>query len=135
MTENQSEHHQATSSPQRDMVERNERYTSHALVEVRKYKWFPFFVHSAVLLDISHGGCKMEFTAEVPVKAGDQYWISIPLSPLGIFSPSRLECLFECRWFDKERYRMGGVFMNLVKNDKQTIDQVIETLKDKGFLR
>ena len=117
-----------------NLQQRENRYPSHALVELRKYKHLPFFVHSAVLLDISLGGFKIEFTGEVAAKPGDNYWLNIPLTPLGIYAPNRLLCRGECRWFDEKRFRVGGVFMQLTKSDHNIIEQVVETLKKRGAL-
>lgn len=113
---------------------REGRYTSHALVELRKYKILPFKIHSAVLLDISPGGFKVEFTADITVQPGDQFWINIPLAPLGIYAPARLMCRGECRWFDGHRYRVGGVFMQLSNTERHIIDQVIDVLRQRGIL-
>ena len=101
---------------------------------MRRFRHLPFGVHSAVLLDISLGGFKFEFTGEVVTKPGAAFWISIPLTPLGIFAPSRLLIKGECRWFDQKRYRVGGVFMTLTKTDRHIIDQVIDRLKERGGL-
>ena len=120
---------------QTDSLEnRPQRVTSHALVEVRRFKHFPFGCHSAVLLDISLGGFKIEFTGEVESRAGQQYWLSVPLQPLGIYSPVRLICKAECRWFDPNRFRIGGVFMSLTRTDRLIIEQVLETLRSRGAL-
>ncbi len=113
---------------------REDRFVSHALVEVRKYKLLPFFCDSAVLLDISLAGFKLEFTSEVVAKPGCQYWLTIPLSPLGIYSPSKLTCRAEVRWFDEQRHRIGGVFIDLSKSERMIIEQVITSLKAKGAL-
>lgn len=113
---------------------RESRYASHALVELRRFRHLPFGVHSAVLLDISLGGFKIEFTGESVIKPGVQFWLSIPLTPLGIYAPSRLLCKGECRWFDAKRYRLGGVFLQLTKTDRHIIDHVVETLKQRGAL-
>ena len=113
---------------------RDKRYVSHALVEVRRYKWLPFFCHSAVLLDISVGGFKLEFTGEVASTSGRQYWLNVPLSPLGIPAPNRLLCLCECRWFDPQRYRMGGVFIELSDTDKTLIEQIVVSLRTRSQL-
>ena len=113
---------------------RAQRYVSHALVEVRKVKWLPIFCHSAVLLDISVAGFKLEFTSEVQVSPGNQYWLNIPLSPLGIYAPKRIISKCECRWFDDTRYRIGGVFMDLNKTEYMLIEQVISSLRSRGQL-
>ena len=111
---------------------RDRRYISHALVEVRKFKLLPFYCDSAVLLDISIGGFKLEFTGEVKVSPGSQYWLIIPLSPLGIFAPKKLVCRSEVRWFDDSRYRIGGTFINLSKTDQVVIEQIVSSLKGRG---
>lgn len=113
---------------------RQDRYTSHALVELRQFRHLPFGVHSAVLLDISLGGFKVEYTSEVIMKTGTKFWLSVPLAPLGIQAPVRLLCRGECRWFDDKKYRVGGVFTELAKTDRHILDQVIELLKKRGAL-
>jgi hypothetical protein len=123
-----------SSDAKHQRVNREERYLSHALVEFRKFKYLPFGIHSAVLLDISLGGFKMEFTGETTVEAGQQFWLHIPLTPLGIYSAARLMCRGECRWFDSQRYRVGGVFTELTKTERLIIDQVIDTLRQRGAL-
>jgi len=113
---------------------RAQRYISHALVEVKRYKHLPLFCYSAVLLDISVGGFKLEFTGEIEVAPGNQYWLKVPLSPLGIYAPKKLLCKCECRWFDRSRYRMGGTFAELTKTDHLLIEQVVSSLKSRGQL-
>ena len=113
---------------------RAERFLSHALVEVRRFKFLPFFIRSAVLLDISLGGYKLEFTGEMIVRPGDQYWLNVPLTPLGIYAPSRLMIRSEVRWFDERRYRVGGTFIDLTDTDRLIIDQILDSLKKRGFL-
>jgi hypothetical protein len=113
---------------------RESRYTSHALVELRRFRRLPIGVHSAVLLDISLGGFKVELTGEQSFEPGKQFWLSVPLLPLGIQAPTRLICRGEARWFDAKRYRVGGIFLGLTDSERGVIDQVIETLKGRGVL-
>ena len=113
---------------------RQQRYISHALVEVKRFKVLPFFCYSSVLLDISLGGFKLEFTSEVVITPGTQYWLNIPLSPLGIYAPKKIICKCECRWYDDSRFRMGGVFIDLSKTDQIIIEQIVESLKMKDGL-
>lgn len=113
---------------------RTKRYVSHALVEIRRYKWLPFFCHSAVLLDISTSGFKLEFTGEVGAAPGNQYWLNIPLAPLGIAAPANFLCRCECRWFDPQRYRIGGTFLGMTSTDKMLIEQIVVGLKTRGQL-
>jgi PilZ domain len=125
---------QKSSDSKQSVINRENRYTSHALVEYRKFKYLPLNIHSAVLLDISLGGFKIEFTSEKKVKTGEQFWLHIPLTPLGIYAPARLICRGECRWFDTNRYRLGGIFTDLSKTDRLIIDQIVDTLKVRGSL-
>jgi len=111
------------------------RFTSHALVEVHRFKSIPFFRQSAILLDISLGGFKIEFTGETVSAPGKKYWLTIPLSPLGIYAPTKLVCRAEVRWFDQERYRIGGVFMEISKKEQLIIQQVIASLRERGALK
>lgn len=112
--------------------QRPDRFISHALIEVRRFKNLPFFCNSGVLLDLSLAGFKLEFTGEVEARAGDRFWLSIPLSPLGIVGPSRLICRIEVRWYDSKRRRIGGVFMELNRLQQTIIEQVIESLRDRS---
>lgn len=116
----------------RHTVSRPDRFTSHALVEVRRFKHLPMFCHSAVLLDISISGFKIEFTSDHKVEPGFHFWLNIPLSPLGIYAPKRLLISGECRWFDSNRFRVGGVFLELNKTDALLIGQIIETIESRN---
>jgi hypothetical protein len=123
------------SSDNKKLVEiRGQRHTSHALVELRKFKYLPFKIYSAVLLDISLGGFMLEFTGEVNAAPGESFWLQIPLAPLGIYSPTKLMCRAECRWFDPKKYRIGGVFMRLDKTEQHVIEQALDTLQKRGGL-
>jgi len=113
-------------------VQRPERYISHALVEVRRFRFLPFFCSSAVLLDLSMAGFKLEFTGNDVVHPGQRYWLSIPLGPLGILGPTKLVNRIEVRWYDAKRRRMGGVLMDGDKTSSQIIQQIIETLRERG---
>lgn len=119
---------------EKPMIDRAKRYQSHALVDFRKYKRLPFGVHSGVLLDLSTTGFKMAFTGEVKAETGKYYWISIPLSPLGIMAPERFTAKIECKWFDEGKYRIGGVFVGLNELNTSLLEKVITTIGDKGGL-
>ncbi|RZA17220.1 MAG: PilZ domain-containing protein [Proteobacteria bacterium] len=119
-----------------DPVQQNraKRFLSHTLVELRQFKHLPFFCYSAVVLDISSGGFKLEFTGETVSVPGKRYWLHIPLMPLGISSPSSFSCLCECRWFDPKRFRMGGSFVNPTADDIKLIEKVMASIKTRGQL-
>src|SRR5690606_24844825 len=115
--------------PQAD-PNRPQRFMSHALVEIRRFRRLPFFIQSGILLDMSSAGFKIEFTSNDPkIKRGDCLWLHIPLSPLGIRGPGNLSCKIEVRWFDQSSARMGGVFIDLDQMAIMTIEQVIARLK------
>lgn len=113
---------------------RAKRFLSHTLVELRQFKRLPFLCYSAVVLDISSGGFKLEFTGETMSTPGRRYWLHIPLIPLGIQTPSTFSCLCECRWFDSKRFRMGGSFINLSAQDEKLIEQIMASIKTRGQL-
>ena len=117
-----------------DQQERPTRYLSHALVELRMFRHVPFFCSSAVILDISTGGFKLEFTGEDLATPGRRYWLRIPLSPLGISSPSFFTCLCECRWFDPKRFRMGGSFVSLSGQDEKLLEQIVSSVQARSPL-
>ena len=112
-----------------DQAPREERYISHALAELRKFKKLPFFCRSAVLLDLSRSGFKIELTGEYQIIPGSQYWLNIPLNPLGIYSPQRLVARVECKWFDERRYRVGGIFLDLSQLDQLIIEQIVAAIR------
>jgi hypothetical protein len=117
---------------EQSMKMRSARYLSHAVVEVRRVRWLPLFCHSAVLLDMSHHGFKLEFMGDVEAAPGSQYWLVIPLAPLGITFPKKLACQCEVRWHDEHRHRIGGVFLNPSPEEMLLIDQVVARLKTRG---
>ena len=119
----------------KEQIERRTRYTSHALVEVRKWKWWPLGVASGVLLDMSMDGFKLEFTSEYTAKTLDRLWITLPLGPLGILAPQRLSLPVEVRWFDDRRYRIGGVFLEISDEEKTVVNRVVKSLKERGLDR
>ena len=113
---------------------RPKRFLSHTLVELRQFKRLPFLCYSAVVLDISAGGFKLEFTGETVSTPGRRYWLHIPLIPLGISNPRNFSCLCECRWFDNKRFRMGGSFVELKPEDEKLIEQIMASIKTRGQL-
>ena len=110
------------------------RFASHALVEIKKIKWLPFGAMSALLLDISLHGFKVELTKEHQIEELSQYWMTIPLSPFNLSSPSKITFQIETKWFDEESMRLGGVFLNLSKKQTLVINKIIELMKINGNL-
>lgn len=115
-----------------EMGSREQRFLSHSLVEIRKFKTIPLFCHSAILLDISAGGFKLELTGEIKIENGSNFWLFIPLTPLGIYSPKNLSCRCESRWFDTKNYRIGGTFLELSEYERKVIEQIILGLEKRG---
>ncbi len=116
-----------------DQIDRRTRYTSHALIEIRKWRFWPFGVTSGVLLDMSVDGFKLEFTSEYTCKTLDRLWITLPLGPLGIIAPMRLSLPVEVRWFDSRRFRIGGVYLGLTSDQKVVVQKVVKSLKERGL--
>lgn len=116
-----------------DLINRQPRHTSHALVEVRKYRWWPFGIVSGVLLDMSIDGFKLEFTSDFRVKNLQKLWLTIPLVPLGVLGQKSLSVPVEVRWFDGTKFRIGGVFVNLSQEERKYINNVIGILAERGL--
>jgi len=117
----------------RQTQQREPRYISHALVEVRRYRYLPIWVESAVLLDLSVHGYKLEFTSEVVIKPGKKLWLYIPLRLLGVHVSKHFLAEIYCRWFDVNRFRIGGEFVDTSKKNKQILAKVVDALKHKDI--
>ena len=65
------------------LANRESRFVSHAIVELRRFKHLPFYCHSAVLLDLSPSGFKIEFTGETQVEPETFTGFKFPLLVLG----------------------------------------------------
>jgi hypothetical protein len=108
------------------------RYESHALLEVRTSRWNPFAIESAILIDISWEGFKIEFVGSVkPIKPESWLRLSIPLSPFGIMHPQVLKLDAHTKWFDDRNSRCGGVFFHASDDDKVLIAKIIEVVEHK----
>jgi hypothetical protein len=112
---------------------RSERVISHALVDVRRWSWWPFGVQSAVLLDLSQSGFKIEFTGSARCAVDDDRVMQIPLAPFGIQSPSHISCNVRIRWFDAAKMRVGGTFEEMDPATRVYLDKIIEHVKNHGF--
>ena len=72
-----------SNTSEQSQVDRSERVMSHALVELRSNNWWPFGVKSAVLLDLSASGFKIELTGPADIKLETIHLLTIPLRPFG----------------------------------------------------
>lgn len=117
------------SPPIQRPTERAERVISHALVELRRNRWWPFGVRSAVLLDVSEGGFKIEFTGNTKCVTGEKLLMEIPLGPFGILAPRSLLMNVQIMWFDDARMRCGGIFVNTNPTTVLFIQKIIEASK------
>jgi hypothetical protein len=108
---------------------RPERVISHALVELRRRSWWPFGIKSAVLLDVSESGFKIEFTGKADYSKGEQLILSIPLTPFGISAPRAISVPVEVVWFDQEKMRCGGVFKNSDPSVALFVRKIMEVSK------
>lgn len=113
-------------------LRRNPRYESHALVEIRTSRWNPFVVESAVLIDISWDGFKVEFVGPVKeLKPKNWIRMSVPLAPFGVTHPNMLKLECELRWFDARNFRCGGVFMQTSNENKILLEKIITFVAQK----
>lgn len=109
----------------RALQERSLRHSAFSVIEVRKFKRLPFFCYSAVLLDISSTGCKIEFAGEHRIKVDEERWLYLPLAPLGFVQPNALCIKASCRWFIGDRYRSGWVFEEPSESMAALVERVI----------
>ena len=114
---------------ERSLYQRDQRYPSHALIDVSTSKWNPFSECSAVLLDLSQGGFKIEFVNPVVLKTGMKINLTIRLSPFGILTPEHLKLKAEVKWFDPDKLRCGGLFVGPSEADFYVLDKVIAQLQ------
>jgi hypothetical protein len=122
-----SEEH-ANESGERRPLQRFPRFQSHALVDVKTSSWNPFASFSAVLLDLSVQGFKIEFVSPVTIHAGERARLVIPLSPFRILSPERLKLRIVVKWFDARNQRAGGVFEGATAADAHVIEKILDRL-------
>lgn len=111
-------------------VQRHTRFRSHALVDVRTSRWNPFAQASAVLLDMSEQGFKVEFVSPVRLKPGARLQLTVPLSPFTILSPAKMRFEVELKWFDAGTLRAGGVFLSLDEAQRHVVEKIITRLAE-----
>jgi hypothetical protein len=114
------------------IVKRAKRVESHALVDIKTSTWNPFSTTSAVLLDLSWQGFKIEFVNQVKVKPGSKLSMSVPLASFGILAPSRLKLKIQVKWFDSRMMRAGGIFEPENHEQDYLIQKIIDVLTLRG---
>jgi hypothetical protein len=115
-------------SPKR-MVDRSRRLSSHALVDIKTNRWNPFSRHSAVLLDLSSVGFKVEFINTINLAKGTTLFFRLPLAPFKIDTPTNLRLTGTVVWFDARTMRAGGTFSPPKPQMEQALQKVIERLQ------
>lgn len=112
-------------------VARAPRFPSHALVQVKFSKWSPFSRASAVLLDMSVSGFKIQFVGAGDPALGKKIQIYIPLAPFGITIGGGLELCGEIKWVDSANRRVGGMFLNCSDHERLMIERIIASVVSK----
>lgn len=115
----------------RKHVNRAERLSSHALVDIKTNRWNPFSRRSAVLLDLSSSGFKVEFTSSVNLAIQAPLYFRLPLFPFGICKPAELRLVGKVLWFDANTMRAGGTFQAVGPQMEHAVRQVIAALEKK----
>lgn len=113
-------------------MQRPDRFFSHAVVEARSVRWLPLFCQSGILLDLSEGGFKIEIMGNVRHKAGERFWLHIPLIGFGINDVVALDLRAEVKWADAELCRLGGVFVDMDPSSKEIIQRIIGKLANQS---
>lgn len=114
------------------IVKRAKRIESHALVDVKMSTWNPLSVSSAVLLDLSWQGFKIEFVNPVKIKPGARLSMSVPLASFGILAPARLKLKIQVKWYDARMLRAGGIFEPESHEQDYLIQKIIDVLTIRG---
>ena len=110
------------------IVKRAKRIESHALVDVKTSSWNPFATASAVLLDLSWQGFKIEFVNPTKIKPGARLTMNIPLAAFGILAPAKLKLKIQVKWYDARMLRAGGIFEPESHNQDYLIQKIIDVL-------
>lgn len=111
---------------------RAKRIESHALVDVKMSAWNPLAVSSAVLLDLSWQGFKIEFVNPVKLKPGARLTMTVPLSSFGILAPAKLKLKIQVKWYDARMLRAGGIFEPESHEQDYLIQKIIDVLTLRG---
>jgi len=113
-------------------VKRAKRIESHALIDVKMSSWNPLSVASAVLLDLSWQGFKLEFVNSVKIKPGTNLTMNIPLASFGILAPAKLKLKIQVKWYDARMLRAGGIFEPESHEQDYLIQKIIDVLTLRG---
>ena len=108
--------------------DRAPRFRSHALVDMRLSQWNPFSTVSAVLLDLSWQGFKVEFVNSIKLRPGAELAMIIPLAPFRIQSPSSIKMRVVVKWIDARNFRAGGIFVAQTDQHRHLIDTILLNL-------
>jgi hypothetical protein len=114
------------------VVKRAKRIESHALVDVKMSAWNPLSVASAVLLDLSWQGFKIEFVNPVKLKPGSRLTMNVPLASFGILAPAKLKLKIQVKWYDARMLRAGGIFEPESHEQDYLIQKIIDVLTLRG---
>ncbi|NBO38453.1 hypothetical protein EBU99_07700 [bacterium] len=114
------------------IVKRAKRIESHALVDVKMNSWNPFAVSSAVLLDLSWQGFKIEFVNPAKIKPGARLTMWVPLASFGILAPAKLKLKIQVKWYDARMLRAGGIFEPESHEQDYLIQKIIDVLTLRG---
>jgi hypothetical protein len=113
-------------------AKRAKRIESHALVDVRMSTWNPLSTSSAILLDLSWQGFKIEFINPVKLKPGSRLSMTVPLSSFGILAPAKLKLKIQVKWYDSRMLRAGGIFEPQNHEQDYLIQKIIDVLTLRG---
>lgn len=109
------------------------RFPSHALIDVRLSKWNPFSRCSAVLLDMSVTGFKMQFVDQADIRPDARFVMVVPLEPFGVLGGGKLSLRAEVRWYDAEVKRAGGVFLNCSDHERLMIERILASVISRQY--
>ncbi len=111
-----------------EQIERAPRVFAHAVATIKANKWNPLGGWSAILLDISAGGCKLELVEGAGFKEGKKYYVDIPLASFNIDEPHALKLYGEVMWYNDKRLRIGFRFIGAKQSDVDMINYILDNL-------
>lgn len=115
--------------PAESRKERLMRTPSFNILDVRTNFWNPFSKHSAVLLDLTEQGFKIEFIEAVIIEPQAHVSLHIPLSPFRIPERTTLKLKAVVKWFERASMRAGGEFLALQPAHIETLKRMIAFLR------
>ena len=111
-----------------EQVKRAPRVFAHAIATIKANNWNPLGGWSAIVLDLSAGGCKLELVEGNKFKEGKKYYLDIPLASFNVSEPNSLKLYGEVMWYNDKRLRIGFRFIEPKREQVDIINHILDNL-------